>query len=421
LTTRNTEASALRVVNVETGAKRTLTERDAMQPAWSPHGRRVAFWFMPPNSGRRDVATVPAAGGEAVVVTKDATTNWNPVWSPDGRFLYFASDRGGNMNFWRVRVDEQTGEVLSEPQAVVTPSKFSRHLGFSRDGRRMVYVQTVNQSNIQAVEFEAKNERTIGEPFWITRGDREVVRPELSPDGKLFVMRLPRRTQDDVVLVNREGTNWRDLTDDKFFDRYPRFSPDGRRVAFTSDRGGRYEIWTIDTDGTNLRQITFDTRGDTTFPIWSPDGRRLVYRDDRVNVIIDLGRGWHEQTPQPLPPLASAEESFVVWDWSPDGDKLSGNYFQNGRRGIGCFSFKTGRYEFVADFDSQAMWMPDSRHLVFGHEGKAFVVDTSTKKVRELLATRHEHIRSVDVSADGRMLYYTVPSSESDIWLLDLD
>ena len=419
-TTRNTRPSALRVVNVETGAKRLLTDRDAMQPAWSPHGQRVAFWFMPPNSGRRDVATVPAAGGEAVVVTRDATTNWNPVWSPDGRFLYYASDRGGQMNFWRVRVDEQTGEVLSEPEAVVTPSKFSRHLGFSRDGRRMVYVQTVNQSNIQAVEFDPKNERTVGEPFWVTRGDREVVRPELSPDGRQFVMRLPRRTQDDVVLVNREGTSWRDLTDDKFFDRYPRFSPDGRRVAFTSDRGGRYEIWTIDTDGTNLRQITFDTRGDTTFPVWSPDGR-LLYRDDKANFILDPKRGWREQTPQPLPPLASDADVFVVWDWSPDGDKLSGAYLHGGRRGLGYFSFKTGRYEFLGEFDGYPMWMSDSRRLVFGHEGKVFVIDTATKRVREVLSRRGEQVRSVDVSADGRLLYYTVPSSESDIWLLDLD
>ena len=49
-------------------------------------------------------------------------------------------------------------------------------------------------------------EKTVGEPFWITRGDRQIVRPELSPDGTRFVMRVPRRTQDDIVVVNRDGT-----------------------------------------------------------------------------------------------------------------------------------------------------------------------------------------------------------------------
>ena len=111
-TTRTNVPSALWVVSLETGAKRLLTQSDAVQPSWSPHGRRVAYWFMPPNIGRSDIATVPSGGGDAVVVTKDAAANWNPVWSPDGKFLYFASDRRGNMSFWRVAVELETCEVL---------------------------------------------------------------------------------------------------------------------------------------------------------------------------------------------------------------------------------------------------------------------------------------------------------------------
>ena len=129
---RNTDPAKLWIVNVETGRKHLLTDRDAMQPVWSPNGARIAFWFMPPGVGRSDIAIIPRTGGEPVVITKDASTNWNPVWSPDGKYLYFASDRSGNMNFWRVAIDEETGQVLSEPEAVVTPSKFSGHLNFSR-------------------------------------------------------------------------------------------------------------------------------------------------------------------------------------------------------------------------------------------------------------------------------------------------
>ncbi len=80
----------------------------------SRHGRQaeiaIAFWFMPPSAGRSDIATISKAGGEIEVITKDASTNWNPVWSPDGKFLYFASDRGGNMSFWRVAIDQETGK-----------------------------------------------------------------------------------------------------------------------------------------------------------------------------------------------------------------------------------------------------------------------------------------------------------------------
>jgi Tol biopolymer transport system component len=419
---RNTVPSQLWVVNVESGAKRLLCEMDAMQPAWSPHGARVAFWFMPPRVGRSDVATVPSAGGEPVVVTKDATTNWNPVWSPDGRYLYFASDKSGSMSFWRVAIEEETGRVLSEPEVVGTLSKFSRHLGFSRDGRRMIYVQTDNQSNIQAADFDARAEKIVGEPRWVTRGDRVVVRPEISPDGRQFVMRVPRRTQDDIAVVNRDGTNWRDLTDDKYFDRYPRWSPDGKRVAFMSDRSGVYEIWTIDAEGTNLRQLTFNSPPNTSFPIWSPDGARLLYtKGGTTNFILDLGKPWDARTLERVPEPPTPGEHFVVWDWSPDGRKLCGTLSSASGSFVSFYSFETGRYEKVADLNGLPNWLPDSRRLVFANEGKAYIADTSTKKVRELLARPPEQIRSVGVSRDGRLLYYTLLSTESDIWLLNLE
>ena len=418
---RNTYPSKLWIVNLETGAKRLLTDRDAMQPVWSPHGARIAYWFMPPMVGRSDIATIPRAGGEPLVITKDASTNWNPVWSPDGKFLYFASDRSGNMNFWRVAIDEETGQVLSEPEAVVTPSKFSRHLCFSRDGKRMAYVQTDNQSNIQAVAFDANREKVTGEPFWVTRGDRQIARPELSPDGKQFVMRVPRRTQDDIAVVSSDGANWRDLTNDKFFDRYPRWSPDGKTIAFVSDRSGAYEIWLIGADGNGLRQITFGGASGTSFPLWSPDGGRLLFRTAPRSYILDISRSWQEQTPQLVPPLDTPGDHFVAWDWSPDGKKLGGAFSGSSGAGIGFFSFETGRYERLADYDALPMWLPDSRSFVFMHDGKAFIANTETKKVRELFAPQLDEIRSVAVSRDGKLLYYTLFSSESDIWLLDLD
>ena len=117
---RKTEIHAEHLVDrrCRTGSKRMLCENDAMQPAWSPNGRRIAFWFMPPSVGRSDIATVSKNGGEIEAITKDGSTNWNPVWSPDGKFLYFASDRGGNMGFWRVPIDEETGKAQGEPEAV---------------------------------------------------------------------------------------------------------------------------------------------------------------------------------------------------------------------------------------------------------------------------------------------------------------
>lgn len=415
---RTTIPSEIWIVNLETGAKRLLTQADALQPSWSPSGRRIAYWFMPPNMGRGDIATIPSGGGPPVVVTKDASRNWNPVWSPDGRFLYFASDRSGNMGFWRVAIEEETGRVLGEPEAVVLPSTFTRHLSFSRDGLRLLYVQTNQRSNIRAVGFDPKGEKAVGQPFWVTRGDRQISRPELSPDGTQFVMRVQRRSQDDIAIVNRDGTNWRDVTNDKFFDRYPRWSPDGKRIVFTSDRSGSYEIWTLNVEDTKMRQLTFGSESSASLPLWSPDGKQILFRSNMVNVVIEVDKEWAQQTPQPLP-RPEGERHFVAWDWSPDGKKLVGT-FSGDQLGVGYFSLADRSFEKLADAEKYPMWLSDSRRFIFSTESKVYVADIVTKRVREVFGTGEEQIGSIGISNDDRLLYFSVQESESDIWLLDL-
>jgi serine/threonine protein kinase len=418
--------NGLWIVNVETGAKRELIKEDATFPAWSPNGKRIAYWFYAKGLGRRDIATIPADGGEPIVITTDfGTSNWNPVWSPDGKFLYFVSDKGGNVNFWRVSINETTGEVLSAPEPTVAPSKYSRHLNFSRDGKRMIYVQTDNQSNIQGVEFDSKAEKTVGEPFWITRGDREIIRAELSPDGKQFVMRQTRRTQDDIVVVSRDGSNWRDVTNDAPFDRYPRWSPDGKQVAFASDRNVGMEVWVCDADGSNARQVSFQYshRYGSSFPNWSPDGKSLIYTNNAQPYFIDLTKSWQQQQAPQKVLTQEPDQNFVVWDWSPDGKKLVGT-LPLGERAIAVYSFETKRLErIVEDADSANVipsWLPDSRRFVFIKDNKVFLTDSETKKTKEIHSRHPEQIRSPFVSRDGKLLYYTMVFNESDIWLLDL-
>lgn len=50
--------------------------------------------------GTSNIATVRIEGGDVVPATRDLFLNWNPVWAPDGEYLYFISNRGGSMNIW---------------------------------------------------------------------------------------------------------------------------------------------------------------------------------------------------------------------------------------------------------------------------------------------------------------------------------
>jgi len=237
-------------------------------------------------------------------------------------------------------------------------------------------------------------------------------------------VRVPRRSQDDIAVVNRDGTNWRDVTNDKFFDRYPRWSPDGRRIAFASDRSGKYEIWTVALDGTNLRQHTFSGESSASFPLWSPDGRRLLFQIDFSIAIIDADKDWANQTPEPLP-VPEGETHFLAWDWSPDGEKLAGT-FDGPQSAVGYYSFAGRRYEKVAKVEgypmglSDPMWLSDSRRFIFSAGSKAYIADILTKRMLEIFDAGQDEIRGIGISNDDRLIYFSLYESESDIWLLDL-
>jgi dipeptidyl aminopeptidase/acylaminoacyl peptidase len=167
------------------------------------------------------------------------------------------------------------------------------------------------------------------------------------------------------------------------------------------DRSGRYEIWIFDADATNLRQLTFDTPGDTTFPIWSPDGAQILFRSNFVNTVLDVNKTW-------------------AWDWSPDGKRVIG-HLSGPPSGVATYSFETKQYEKLAEFGGSAMWLPDSMRFVFIFDKKIYLGDVKTKRLREIFSSGEHEIRSVDISSDGKLLYYSIYTSESDIWLLDLE
>ncbi len=416
--------SLLWIIDVADGKKEKLeTKGDAIMPSWSPNGDRIAFWFVA-DGKLPEIATVPATGGEPIVIASDAASDWNPVWSPDGKYLYFASDRSGSMNLWRVAIDEKSGAQLGEPESVPTPSKYCRHITFSRDGKTLAYVRYESQSNIQSIAFDPKTLKTSGEVNWITRGDRELGNPQLSPNGEQFIARNPTRTQEDLVIFDKNGENWRNLMNDKFRERIPRWSPDSKQIAFSTDRSGKYQIWTINSDGTNLQQITFTDKTSATAPVFSPDGLRLVFTEigelKQSSFILDLTKKWSEQTPQTLPPFPE-KTSFSVRDWSPDGKKLLYIYFEpdGDENGIGVFNFETSKYEKMTDNGSVPFWLKDNRHFIFTDRNAIFLCDSATKKITELYKTSAYELQHAAISADNRMIFFRYLQVNADVWLIE--
>jgi len=415
--------SELWAVKVATGEKRRLTEGDAVQPRWSPHGHRIAYWANPISVGRRqrDIYTIPAAGGEAVAVTSDAALDWNPVWSPDGMYLYFSSNRGGTLNLWRVPIDEQSGRTLGPPEAITTPSPYVAHLSFSADGRRLVYASIVATSNIQKAAFDPATGTVKNELTWVTRGSKLWGSAWLSPDGEWLAF-ASSREQEDIYISRPDGSSLRQLTNDAANDRAPRWSPDGRRIAFYSTRSGINQGWVIGRDGSGLQQITDDT-GTLNVSVWSPDGSRMAINSVGRNIvfIFDPSKAWKEQTPQTLPPAAG--ERFAATSWSADGRWLALEDLPHPghpRGGIAIYSIQSQMYESLTDFGGAPVWLSDSRRVLFSFEGKLFLVDSQSKKSHEVLSVPGETLSGPSLSRDNREIYFTRGTNEADIWMATL-
>ncbi len=416
--------SQLWTIALESGAKKLITDGDALQPHWSPKGSRIAYWGRPQGSGPGDIWTIAADGSAPVQVTREPAVDWNPVWSPDGTRLYFSTDRGGSRDVWQVSIDERSGKLVGEPAAVTVGSAAStEHLSFSKDGTRLAYTARQDVKNLKQIAFDPSTEKVAGEPVFITRGSIPVGFPDPSPKGEWLAYSSAGKKQ-DLFIVRPDGTGQRQLTDDVHLDRWPRWSPNGQQIAFTSNRTGSLEIWTIRQDGSGQQQLS-RTPG-AHYPVWSPDGALLafsVHRPRNEGLILRVGGASNDQTPQAIASLPDPTDSFEIWSWSPDGTRLAGQrHLPDGSHiGVGVYDLKSRQYEWLTDFGEWPVWLADGRRLLFANQGRIFIVDSRTKRHHEVLFVAEGDIGGAALSRDNRMMYFTFVATEADVWMMTLD
>jgi serine/threonine protein kinase len=410
-------------INISTGQSRPIPGKieDARQPSWSPNGYRVAYWGRR-QAAQRDIWTVAASGGDPVAVTNDPYMDWNPVWSPDGRYLYFSSDRGGSMNLWRVRIEETTGKTLASPEPVTTPSQWSGFISFTRDGLHLAYVQQTRTWNLYKAVLDPAKETIVGQPVSITQGSKEAVFPDVSPDGK-WIAFTSRQVPEDVYVVKTDGTGLRQLTDDIYLKREPRWSPDGKRIAFFSNRTGKWQIWAIRPDGSSLEQLTNAAEG-ANGPIWSPDGTRLFcFAPVGQPFVLETNKAWSERSYQELPPESESGGKLWAWSWSADGKRLVGPLLRRedgSTLGLTAYSLDSKKYERLTPFGMGGHWLSDNRRVLFTHQGKIYLVDSMSKKLHEVLSVApHEVVPQFGFFRD-RLIVFTLDATQANIWQMDL-
>ena len=168
----------------------------------------------------REVSLAGATKPEAPRwITRGTASDRQPLYSPDGKRLLFASDRGGNLDIWEIAL--ATGAV-----------------------RRL------------------------------TDDPSEDWDPALSPDGKYLLWSSDRSGHFEIWIADADGSDPRRVTNDGLDAENPEMTPDGQWITYTSSNPPRRGLWKIHPDGTGDTQLV---KGSIAHPEVSPDGRYVLY------------------------------------------------------------------------------------------------------------------------------------------------
>lgn len=177
-------------------------------------------------------------------------------------------------------------------------------LSLSRDGRQIAFGSADPRSTLHVADFDPAS--GVGTPKSILRSEL-IAGSHISPDGE-WVAFTSWGVRESLFVMRSDGSDFRQLTDDKELTRGPHWSPSGREVAFFRSLAGSVDIWPVRPDGSGLRPLS-KAGGVLVTPIWSPDGTRIAavrlpggpcLRGDQcqdLDPVQDLGPLRHRERP----------------------------------------------------------------------------------------------------------------------------
>ncbi len=432
--TRGYNGDGVTLLTLATGDTTTIpAPASPFSPAWSPDGRHIAVaagnsvyvfgtgYFG--NAGAAAIWLVHLDGKPPTLVAADSSLNLAPQWSPDGRHLYWISDRDGSRDVYRQQVTRD-GAPVGSPQRVTTGAD-AQGLSLGRRGDRMAYSRFNNWSAIWSIPVPARGPVSVRGARALTTGNESIESIDVTADGRSLVFDSDRSGNFDIFVLPVAGGEARQLTSDPAPDFSPVWSPDGSRVVFHSLRSGNRDLYTVDADGTGLQQRTSGPAEELDAD-WSPDGRALVF--------AVLGSEAQAQGIATLRLADGARPEFVRIPesdyprWTPDGRSLlyhSPKGFRLRRLDTGADTLLVSSAELGAD-PFYAVWSPDGSMLYFlARSPERWSIRAMPAKggASTVLVNFDDpaiqHTR-FGFATDGKVFYFTVGSPESDIWVADL-
>lgn len=221
---------------------------DDVMASFSPDGRYLTFASN--RSGNWNIYYVPTAGGRPVQLTFEQEHELHPSWSPDGKLIAYSryGQQSGKWEIWTVEIENPSVRRLLvygmfpewNPDASKSKLLFQRP---RQRGSRYHSVWTIDYINGEAKQpteiVSAANAAAIN-PSWSPDGNQivfvTVIDPETEPNAK--------PGQCDLWVVDLNGANRTNLTNGKSTNYQPTWATDGK-IYFVSNRSGVDNIWSV--------------------------------------------------------------------------------------------------------------------------------------------------------------------------------
>jgi tricorn protease len=243
-------------------------------------------------------------------ITNNPALDIIPMWSGDR--IYFVSDRdeAKRVNLYVYDLASKATRKLTDFTEfdIKFPSLGPNHIVFENGG--FIYLFDLASEKTTRVPVIIADDMVSGRGK-VVKVERNVTNYEIGPDGQRALF----GARGDIFTVPAKYGNTRNLTRTPgIHERSSKWSPDGRTIAFISDRSGQDEIWLMNQDGTGEpRQLT--TGGDTyKYQIlWSPDGSKILWNDKMLRLsYVDVAA-------KAVTVVATATAGEIVQAaWSPD-------------------------------------------------------------------------------------------------------